>query len=130
MSNKKKGRNYSGIERRRFHRVELEKGVNYRLLDSNRIGNCMTKDISEGGIKLLSFEFIPKDRSMLIELQLEDEVIRTIGSVVWTKKFPYSGRYQIGIKFSSPESDITEELLEPPSEIRKTISDYVNNRLS
>lgn len=119
-----------GIERRESPRVKLEKGINYRFLDDNKNYTGVSYDISSGGMKLLSFNFLPKDKKILIELQLEDEVVRTTAKVVWTKKFPYSGRYQVGVQFKYPEPSATKESLDSSSEIKKIISEYVDSRIS
>jgi len=121
---------FDNIEKRQFPRIRLEKSINYKPLDSNRMGNCITKDISAGGLQLLSFELVAKDKRVLIELQLEDEVLRTTGIVVWVKKFPYSGRYKIGIQFGLNESDVNGESIDSSSHTKKVISEYINNRLS
>lgn len=117
--------NRKDTERRKFPRIDLDKSVNYHTVDDNKIRNGLAKDVSAGGVQLISFDFIPKDKRVVIEIQLDDDIIKTTSMVVWTKKLPYSGRYQIGLQFNSEEEEISDSV----KKTKDVVSEYVNNRL-
>jgi c-di-GMP-binding flagellar brake protein YcgR len=115
-------------EKRRFPRVLLDKGVNYSVEGSNEVNNGISRDISNGGLRLLLFKFVPKDKKITMELQLNEDFIKTSGIVVWNRELSFSGRYEIGIKFSVKESGISG--LNEDFETKKTINEYMKNRIS
>ncbi len=115
------------IERRQFPRLVLEKSTNYRIVNDSRFYNGLVKNISAGGIKLLSFNFIPKDREVIIEVQLDYDFIKTNAVVAWVKQLSYSGRYEIGLKFIFQEENDTIASIDDAKGI---VSKYVEGRLS
>ena len=55
-------------ERRRYVRVPADAQVSYRVIPDVRIKEHLTKDISQGGIRFLVHESIPKGKSLKIRL--------------------------------------------------------------
>lgn len=61
------------------------------------------KDISTGGLKIISYIFFPANKWVDIEFQLNDVavVLEVRGRVAWVHFDPVTQTYQTGIDFSS-----------------------------
>ena len=108
-------------ERRRFQRAESNLPVKYRNLKmaSASVGS-LTKDISEGGIRFNTGEFISLACRLVVEITIPtvQRPIKAISKVAWIKKHPTNDKYELGNQF-----------LEISKEDRAAITDYVS-RLS
>lgn len=113
--------------RRKAPRVNFKRAINYSSLGDNKEFNGVTKDISEGGLRLISFEYVPENKNLSIEVQLDDDIVKTAGIVVWVKELPYSGRYEIGLEFKPTKKDENYDSIE---ETRSIVSDYINKRFT
>lgn len=82
-------------ENRRFPRTHLDVHVNY---DFNAIAH--SKDISEGGICLITDHPIEKGKMLNLVFQLPDRLlpIESIGKVMWCRN-AIENLYEIGISF-------------------------------
>ncbi len=109
----------SESERRRFKRAGLDAAVKYKYKYSNEFGSTLTKDIGEGGVRLIFDKFIPLNTEFILELGLDKftNMFNALGKVVWIQKFPHSERYQCGMEFQ----EIDEQQ-------KKDIGGYVNSR--
>lgn len=106
-------------ERRRFKRINLDTSVRYKFKHSNEFGSNLTRDISEGGLRLTVDKFVPINTDFIIELGLDkfSNLISAVGKVVWAKKLAHSENYQLGLEFQEMHDGY-----------RKTITDYVKSR--
>ena len=92
-------------ERRQFKRVKLSEPVQYHPKDSLNISGSLSRDISEGGLRLTTSEFIPLDTELALSIQLSaEEVIDCLGKVVWVEQLPHTERYQAGLKFEETDT--------------------------
>ena len=57
-------------ERRKYVRIHESSQITYELLPGESMKEYATKDISQGGIKFLTREFIPKGSRLKIKLNL------------------------------------------------------------
>ena len=71
----------------------------------------LIKDISEGGMSMRSYEFLPLNRRLAMEIPLQ----RGFGSVQgtcrvnWIKKVPFGEQYDVGLEFVSlNHEDLTQ----------------------
>ena len=108
-------------EQRRHPRVSLASPLRYQFKNTHRFGSTVGLDISEGGLKFFSEEFMPIGTSMVLEICLGSmlKFINAVADVVWLRKMPHSERYQVGLKFS--------EIDEPYHQL---VRDYIKARLS
>ena len=99
-------------ERRQFGRVDFREPIQFRIGEQKIIG-CLAQDISDGGIKVNSFEFLPLNTEIQLNIQLKDEDAADLaGKVVWIQQVPFSDQFQIGVKFlADKESPKTQELI-------------------
>lgn len=86
-------------ERRKNKRISSKRPLQYQ--HANRVYHTLTKDISIGGVKMLSSHFLPIACRMLFGLSLKEdqEPIQTMGEVAWTEKLPHSEQYNTGVAF-------------------------------
>jgi c-di-GMP-binding flagellar brake protein YcgR len=107
-------------ERRRYPRAETNLPISYKNLRS--IGQApvtsTTKDISEGGARFKTSEFISLACRLVLEISIptSPKPIKAISKVAWIKKLPAGDNYEIGNHF-----------LEITKEDRSRILDFVNN---
>ncbi|MDP2938890.1 MAG: PilZ domain-containing protein [Candidatus Omnitrophota bacterium] len=91
----------SDTERRKFRRASLDTPLRYKFKQANEFGSTITRDISEGGLKLNLEKFVPINTDFVLELGLDklSNIINAVGKVVWVTKIPHSERYQLGLEF-------------------------------
>ena len=67
----------------------------------------LTKDISEGGIRFASSEFLSIFTRLLVEVSVPSfsRAVKAISKVAWIQKIPRSSQYNVGLQFM----DMTEE---------------------
>ena len=90
-----------GKERRSFERKNVYASVRYQSRTSRNYGSTLTRDISEGGLRLSFDRFVPLNTDLILQMNLPTvpEVVSAIGTVVWSHRIPHSDRYQLGIRF-------------------------------
>lgn len=108
-------------ERRRSERVEAHIPVKYHTLRgdaSHRAEASLTRDLSEGGIRFRTGEFVSMACRLILELDIPvfNKPIKAISKVAWIRKTESSDEYEIGNQF-----------LEMSKRDRKLVSQYVNN---
>ena len=100
-------------ERRREGRLAEENKVVIELLTNGRasaenvILNALTKDISPGGIRVMTDKLLPVDTLLKLEIVLSRRrrLVRAMGAVRWTRSVYGEDMFEIGIEFTqiSPE---------------------------
>jgi c-di-GMP-binding flagellar brake protein YcgR len=67
----------------------------------SRVLQLPSEDLSAGGARLSSPEFLLVDTRVLMDLDplLPNEPIRAIGRVVWVERVPYAPQWRVGGKF-------------------------------
>jgi c-di-GMP-binding flagellar brake protein YcgR len=106
-------------ERRRFKRVEEHIPVHFRDM---RVGvkmtdNSLTKNLSEGGAKFHSYNFLPLSSLLMVEVTLPStpKPVKAISSVAWIRKLPSVDEYELGVHF-----------IHMTREDKATVSDYIH----
>jgi c-di-GMP-binding flagellar brake protein YcgR len=105
-------------ERRRFQRISSNLPVRYRNLKTAAIPTgSITKDISEGGIRFKTNEFISLACRLVVEITIPTtpKPIKAISKVAWIRKVSSGDQYELGNQF-----------LEIAKEDRAIITDYVS----
>ena len=107
-------------EKRKFKRIEFKEAIQYNI-DSgialgdlqynidwhgpqhqmwSTFGGCLAYDLSEGGVRFRSNDFIPLNTEMSLKFQLEsDSQVDLKAKVVWVRQIPHSEIFQVGLKF-------------------------------
>jgi c-di-GMP-binding flagellar brake protein YcgR len=100
-------------ERRRYFRVNTHLPVRYQLKGHpTKFGHTLSRDISEGGIRLLLNEFLPPKTEVLLEMIVLGKIVDPLARVVWSQRIPHSDDYQIGLEFSEIDEIEREKLRE------------------
>ena len=86
-------------ERRKYPRLDVSFPVECNVLTQKIYFYTISKDLSLGGIKILSNEFIPKDHFMKLRINLIDEIVSLKARVAWCNQKRISERYLIGLEF-------------------------------
>ena len=110
-------------EKRRHPRAESHLPVEYKNLKRLKETpiEVLSKDISEGGVRFKSEEFISLACRLLLEISIptHDKPIRAITKVAWIRKSPDKKEYEIGNQF-----------LEISKEDKANIANFVNHLIT
>lgn len=107
-------------EKRREGRRSEENKVKFRVASNGekpqvrKTYYALTKDISVGGIRLLTEKYLPVGTELRMELALLDsnKVINLIGKVIWINCLYENELYEMGIEFLETPSGKTVALIE------------------
>ena len=106
------------VEKRRFQRMDSNLPLRYKNIKTATVPmGSLTRDISEGGIRFKTNEFISLACRLVVEVSLPtmQRPIRAISKVAWIRKLSSGEQYELGNQF-----------LEISKEDRGHITNYVN----
>ena len=86
-------------ERRTCPRAGISFPVECKPLSCSKYFCTVCKDLSVGGIKIVSCDFIPKNSLLKLQVNLIDTVVDLKANLVWCNKERLSERYSAGLKF-------------------------------
>ncbi len=102
--------------KRQHPRFEFCEPVGYHKPQQTPHGS-LASNISQGGVKLTVYEFIPIGSMLEMQVQLPDlKTVNVKGRVMWVNEIAYSERYEIGVQFI------------PQDVAASTIGDYIKSR--
>jgi c-di-GMP-binding flagellar brake protein YcgR len=116
--------------RRRCRRFETALDVKYKFLNSSRSNTTLIgKNISEGGIGILTYEMIPKDTllEMDIAIPAQKEPLRIKGEVAWCEGYDAAQRFD---KEGKRVFLVGIEFFEAEKEQRAKLTEYINTHLA
>ena len=96
--------------KRKHPRIKISFPVRCERLESHRSFYTVFKDISRGGIKLISEEFIGINKAVKFEINLINELIRGKGRIAWCNPQAYSERYMVGVEFTEMDTRTQKNL--------------------
>lgn len=91
-------------DKREHPRIRISFPVRCEDLTSHRPFYTVFKDISVGGIKLISEQFLAVNKFLKVEINLINSIVRGRAKIVWCNNQPYSERYLVGIKFTEMDT--------------------------
>ena len=96
----------SGVdEKRNFQRVNRAQPVQIQFKDPKKFRSSLSCDLSEGGIRIHSDNFIPLNTELTLSIQLTDEgIVECPCRVAWVRKNRFSDSYQAGLEFIEADS--------------------------
>jgi len=86
-------------ERRVKPRVAISFPVECKALPQRNYFYTVSKDISVAGLKIVSYQFLPKDNYLTVYINLLDAVAESKARVVWCNKDRSAERYLSGLEF-------------------------------
>ena len=106
------------VEKRRFQRIDSNLSLRYKNIKTATVPmGSLTKDISEGGVRFKTNEFISLACRLVVEITLPtmQRPIKAISKVAWIRKLSSGEQYELGNQF-----------LEISKEDKSLITDYVS----
>ena len=101
-------------DRRKEIRVEEENRITLRLISEHKLPNgkkicyALTKDVSAGGVKILTDTLLPTNTLLKIEFPLSraHKVVSVTGKIKWVKSLYNRELFEMGLEFvdTSPEN--------------------------
>lgn len=96
-------------------RVPARAQVSYKVIPGVEVKEHTAKDISQGGIKFLVHEPVPKGSTLKIRLIAPESsfTFEALVKVVWMKELPSyeGGHYEVGVSFIDIPRDALERLV-------------------
>lgn len=106
-------------ERRINKRITLSLPIDYKYLETDKkeYNSAISKDISEGGVRLLFHRFYPPKTRFLLKINLEglNKIIETIAEIAWSFNAQFSNMYNCGLRFleiNTSDQRILKEYIE------------------
>jgi c-di-GMP-binding flagellar brake protein YcgR len=91
------------LGRRKYLRVNSAVKINYQIGNDTPRVNCVSRDISEGGVRLSLYQHIKIGTTLKLGIYLQDtaEPEQVFGKLVWEKETPGKDYpFEAGIEFS------------------------------
>lgn len=116
---KKEEKRLSG-ERRKDNRVQEEDKVVLELLSGVELSsgkrslNALTRDISPGGVRLMTNVNLPVGTALKLEIALAGRrrLIRAVGTVRWSRSVYTEDLFELGVEFTQMSAEDKFVLLE------------------
>lgn len=91
---------YEG-ERRRFIRIRQQDIINYTILSQFKSRRKLTQDLSLGGVRFISDNFIPMHAILKLEIKLMDtlSMINAVARVAWIREIFDDENFEVGAEF-------------------------------
>lgn len=87
-------------DNRKFPRAEFREAVAYRFPENSVFNGSVGYDLSQGGVRFRTEDFLPHDAQVVVNLQLKIDQEATLDArVVWVQKVPHAEIYQVGCEF-------------------------------
>ena len=101
-------------ERRQSERVISRCPLRYQFKGQPNFYDTVTRDISAGGLRFITNQFIPAFAELFLELSLRPaaEPLQVPAKVTWIQKVPHSDQYHVGACFSELNQEHKKNLTE------------------
>ncbi|MFH1504393.1 MAG: PilZ domain-containing protein [Candidatus Omnitrophota bacterium] len=86
-------------EKRKYPRVNVPFSIACKPLPARSYFHTVCKDLSFGGARIISNDFISTKDFLKVDINLIDRVINVKAKVAWCSKERISDRYSAGLKF-------------------------------
>ena len=106
--------NINTEEKRKSQRVFSRIPLQYRKMKSDEVTPATTriKDISDGGVKFVTNEFLSLACRLILELSMPtaQKQVKAISKIAWIKKQEEESSYEIGTQFLDISKDDKKEI--------------------
>ncbi|MBD3246644.1 MAG: hypothetical protein GF333_06485 [Candidatus Omnitrophica bacterium] len=97
-------------EKRSFPRVNVSFPLECRPLPDRKYFYTVSKDLSSGGVRIVSNKFMPKDHPVKVDINLIDRVVSVKARVAWCNKDRFGDRYHAGLQFVDMNENRAKDL--------------------
>ena len=87
-------------ERRRFPRISVSFPVECDLALKRSYFYTVSKDLSSGGLKIITDNFLAKDSVVKVNINLINKLIPAKTRVAWCNKERFGNRYAVGLEIT------------------------------
>lgn len=95
------------LDKRKFPRAVFRESIEYRHSENPSLNGSVGYDLSEGGVRFRTEEFLAHESEVVIRLQLKAEREATLlARVVWAQKVPYGDSYHVGCEFLDSRDNV------------------------
>ncbi len=102
------------LEKRKHPRLDLRIPMRYRKIQTNieELKGSLIKNISEGGMMINAYEFLPLNSRLTMEIPLVSGTKSVEGTcrVAWIKKAGFSEQYDVGVEFANLNQGDTAQI--------------------
>ena len=98
-------------ENRKFPRAGISFPIECRPLPEKNYFYTVSKDLSLGGVKIISNQFLPKNDTLKVSINLIDKVLDLKAKVAWCNQERMSDRYSAGLEFVETSEQSKEKLI-------------------
>ena len=104
-------------DQRQFYRIPFREALGVESGVTDDFRGAMGRDLSGGGLRIRSEQFMALGAPVRVRFQLEDEILVLTGEVAWVQREQHGEYYQIGVKFEEDVSNMFK---------RKRVIDFVD----
>ena len=87
-------------DKRKHRRIDVSFPVECSLLPQRKYFYTVSRDLSLGGVKILSDVFLPKDNPFKLTINLIDKTLDIKAKVAWCNRERMVDRYSVGLEFA------------------------------
>jgi len=99
------------VENRKFPRAGVSFPVECRPLPKKNYFYTVSKDLSLGGVKIISNRFLPKNDTLKVSINFINTVLDLKAKVAWCNQERMSDRYSAGLEFVETSKQSKEKLI-------------------
>ncbi len=98
-------------DRRKYPRVDISFPVECDILPRGGYFYTVSKDLSLGGLKIISNKFLPRNDAFKITINLIEKVVSLKARVAWCNETRASDTYYAGLEFIGENRASQNEIL-------------------
>ncbi|MCK9573433.1 MAG: PilZ domain-containing protein [Candidatus Omnitrophica bacterium] len=97
-------------ERRKHPRVDISFPVECDEMSHKNYFYTVSKDLSAGGVRIVSNKFLPKNEQIKISINLIDKMVNLNAKVAWCNEARASDNYLCGLEFIEANKSSRNEI--------------------
>ncbi len=101
-------------ERRKSERIQSRWPLRYQFKGQSEFYDTVTRDISEGGLRFITNQFLPNFSEVMLEVSLQPSMqpVRALAKVAWIQKLRHSDQYHVGAQFTEINNGHKKDLFD------------------
>ena len=98
-------------DRRKYPRVDISFPVECDTLPRGSYFYTVSKDLSLGGVKIITNKFLPKNEPLKVTINLIEKIVSLKARVVWCNEARASDTYLAGLEFIGENRTSQNEII-------------------